>query len=129
MILTSGRRVKFTPERIEQIKSMIAQGVRREQIAQTIDVTVGSLQVTCSRLGISLRPPRATPKPLSSDITNDFDSDRPQFELVISLHGRERRLPLNLPREVITDLALDAAIQGVSVAQVITARLIDGAKP
>jgi hypothetical protein len=44
----SGRRVKFTPERIEQIR-----------IAETIEVTVGSLQVTCSRLGISLRRPRS----------------------------------------------------------------------
>ena len=53
-----GRQVKFTPERIEQIKNLVERGKRREEIAELIGVTVGSLQVTCSRLGISLRPPR-----------------------------------------------------------------------
>ena len=50
-----GRRAKFTPQAIEKIKELVAQGVRREEIASLLDVTVGSLQVTCSRLGISLR--------------------------------------------------------------------------
>ena len=53
-----GRTMKFTPERIEQIKNLVERGMRREEIATIIGVTVGSLQVTCSRLGISLRPPR-----------------------------------------------------------------------
>ena len=51
--------VKFTPERIEQIKNLVERGKRREEIAELIGVTVGSLQVTCSRLGISLRRPAA----------------------------------------------------------------------
>lgn len=51
-----GRRAtKFTPEAIEKIKDLVAQGVNRDEIANLLDVTVGSLQVTCSRLGISLR--------------------------------------------------------------------------
>ena len=50
-----GRRAKFTPQAIEKIKELVAQGVRREEIASLLGVTVGSLQVTCSRLGISLR--------------------------------------------------------------------------
>ena len=33
----------------------MAEGISRERIAKLIDVSVGSLQVTCSRLGISLR--------------------------------------------------------------------------
>ena len=55
--LTTYRRrpTKFTPERIEQIRSLVQQGTGREEIARLINVTVGSLQVTCSRLGISLR--------------------------------------------------------------------------
>jgi len=52
-----GRRVTFTPERIQQIKNLVERGKRREEIAELIGVTVGSLQVTCSRLGISLRRP------------------------------------------------------------------------
>ena len=50
-----GRRAKFTPQAIEKIKELLAQGASRDEIANSLDVTVGSLQVTCSRLGISLR--------------------------------------------------------------------------
>ena len=56
-----GRPIKFTPERIQQIKNLIAQGKSREEIAGLIGVTVGSFQVTCSKLGISLRRPRPNP--------------------------------------------------------------------
>jgi hypothetical protein len=52
-----GRQIKFTPERIQQIKNLVERGKSREEIADLIGVTVGSLQVTCSRLGISLRRP------------------------------------------------------------------------
>src|SRR6516225_1482161 len=50
-----GRRVKFTPQAIEKIKGFVAAGISRDEIASRVGVTVGSLQVTCSRLGISLR--------------------------------------------------------------------------
>jgi hypothetical protein len=53
-----GRPTKFTPERIEQIRGLVALGKSREEIAGLLGVTVGSLQVTCSKLGISLRPRR-----------------------------------------------------------------------
>jgi predicted transcriptional regulator len=58
-VLTRGRQKKFTPERIQQIKDLVEQGTSREKIAELIGVTVGSLQVTCSRLGISLRRPNS----------------------------------------------------------------------
>ena len=50
-----GRRVKFSPQAIEKIKELVAEGLSRDEIANRVGVTVGSLQVTCSRLGISLR--------------------------------------------------------------------------
>jgi hypothetical protein len=50
-----GRPIKFTPERVQQIRNLVERGKSREEIAELIGVTVGSLQVTCSRLGISLR--------------------------------------------------------------------------
>jgi hypothetical protein len=57
----TGRTVKFTPERMEQIRNLVERGHSREQIADVIGCTLGSLQVTCSRFGISLRrPPRDT---------------------------------------------------------------------
>ena len=52
---TRGRPIKFTPERLQQIRNLVERGKSREEIAELIGVTVGSLQVTCSRLGISLR--------------------------------------------------------------------------
>ena len=58
-VMTSrGRPTKFTPERLQQIRNLVERGESREGIAEILDVTVGSLQVTCSRLGISLRRPK-----------------------------------------------------------------------
>jgi len=47
-----GRRVKFTPQVIEKIKELVAEGLSRDEIANRLGVIVGSLHVTCSRLGI-----------------------------------------------------------------------------
>ena len=49
---------KFTPERLVQIINLVERGKSRREIADILDVTVGSLQVTCSRLGISLKRPK-----------------------------------------------------------------------
>jgi DNA-binding NarL/FixJ family response regulator len=43
-----GRPTKFTPERLQQIRNLVERGKSREEIAEILDVTVGSLQVTCS---------------------------------------------------------------------------------
>ena len=52
----AGRRTtKFCPANVQKIKDWVAEGISREEIAKSLGVTVGSLQVTCSRLGISLR--------------------------------------------------------------------------
>ena len=56
--LRRGGQTRFTPERIQQISNLVERGRSREEIAELIGVTVGTLQVTCSRLGISLRKPR-----------------------------------------------------------------------
>ena len=53
-----GRPIIYTPERLDQIRNLVERGHRREEIAEIIGCTVGSLTVTCSRAGISLRPPR-----------------------------------------------------------------------
>ena len=46
--LPRGRQIKFTPERLQQIKNLVERGKTREEIAELIVVTLGSLQVTCS---------------------------------------------------------------------------------
>ena len=58
LITSKGRPVIFTPERMEQIRNLVERGHGREEIAKIVGCTLGSLQVTCSRLGISLRRPR-----------------------------------------------------------------------
>jgi hypothetical protein len=55
---TRGKPRKFTPEKLQQVRNLVEQGTSREAIAEILDVTVGSLQVTCSRAGISLRRPK-----------------------------------------------------------------------
>ena len=42
--------VQFTPEVIEEIKDLVAQGISRDEIASRFGVSVGYLQVTCLRL-------------------------------------------------------------------------------
>jgi hypothetical protein len=55
--ITRGRQTKFTPERLRQITNLVERGKTREEIAEIIGVTPATLQVTCSRLKISLRRP------------------------------------------------------------------------
>src|SRR5262245_48667170 len=52
------KRTKFTPANVRQIVNLVERGKGKEEIANIIGVTTGTLQVTCSKLGISLRPPR-----------------------------------------------------------------------
>ena len=55
-----GRQIRVTQERIQQIKNLVERGKRRREIAELIGMTVGSLQVTCSRLGIVYGDPILT---------------------------------------------------------------------
>src|SRR3954453_5523886 len=56
-IRSRGRPPKFTAERMQQVINLVERGRTREEIAEIIGVTTGTLQVTCSKLGISLRRP------------------------------------------------------------------------
>jgi hypothetical protein len=59
--------VKFTPERMQQIRNLVERGKTHEEIAEIIGVTVGSLLTTCSRLGISVQKPLPAVKPVPSE--------------------------------------------------------------
>src|SRR5690349_13880972 len=54
------RHTKFTPENIRRITDLVEQGKSRKDIAEVLGVTPGTLAVTCSRLKVSLRRPRAS---------------------------------------------------------------------
>src|SRR6202022_4435299 len=53
--LGRGRPIKFTPERMQQITNLEERGKSQDQIAEIIGITTDTLQVACSKLGISLR--------------------------------------------------------------------------
>src|SRR5262249_13786919 len=52
------KRTNSSAENVRQIVNLVERGKRKEEIANIIGFTTGPLQVTCSKLGISLRPPR-----------------------------------------------------------------------
>src|SRR5262245_37303182 len=66
-----GRPTKFTPENIRQIINLVERGKSKEEIAEVIGVTPGTLQVSCCKMGISLRRP-------SFDIGTGLLRRRPQ---------------------------------------------------
>jgi hypothetical protein len=130
-----GRRtIKFTPENIQKIKDLVAEGVSREEIARLIDVTVGSLQVTCSRLGISLRtrqyysngrgshwvgavgrPHIANHPPMIGHMRVDG-----QFQISVERGGMRSATAVPLTGRDITQLALAAALRNVGMTQLLT---------
>jgi hypothetical protein len=118
-----GRQIKFTPERIEQIKNLVERGKGREEIAELIGVTVGSLQVTCSRLGISLRRPiinngiRPRLKPVSTLPSKAADVAR--FAIRMRYRGEEQTTELPLTQDMSTQLAVEAAFRGVPIGDLI----------
>jgi hypothetical protein len=79
---SNGRPIKFTPERFEQIKTLVERGMLREHIAETIGVTLGSLQVTCSR-GHQSAPTAAARPSAIEEIVNHLNGRVPLVPNVI----------------------------------------------
>ena len=122
----NGRSIKFTPERFEQIRNLVERGMSREQIAETIGVTVGSLQVTCSRHGISLKRPKlnngVAHAPRSRNDTPAQDR-RAQLALQLRYRSIDRVVELSLPEGVLAWLVIEAHFRNVSISD-LTAKLI-----
>ena len=113
-------RFKYTPERIEQIKNLVERGKPREEIAELIGVTVGSLQVTCSRLGISLRRPRLKPVPTPPSTSKPVKAaDMARFAITMRYRGEERTTELPLTQDMIRQLSVEAAVRDVSICDLI----------
>jgi hypothetical protein len=125
------RQVKFTPERINQIKNLVERGRKREEIAELIGVTVGSLQVTCSRLGISLRAPtinngiaRVTRSPSPPLAPSPVSPAAPtaagvNFTVAMRYGDRERTTSLPLTQDMIEQLAFEAVFRGMKITDLI----------
>jgi hypothetical protein len=132
---------KFTPANIQKIKDWVAEGISREEIAKSLGVTLGSLQVTCSRLGISLRtrqysngsgshwvgavgrPHIANHPPMIGHMRVDG-----QFQISFERGGMRRATALPLTDRDIAQLAIAAAVGNVGMTQLLTEVVITAIK-
>jgi hypothetical protein len=124
-----GRRAtKFCPANVQKIKDWVAEGISREEIAVLLDVPLGSLQVTCSRLGISLRRRHvlngnASHPPMIGIMRVDG-----QFQISLEYGGMRRATALPLTAGDIAQLALAAAVRNVGMTQLLTEVVITAIK-
>jgi hypothetical protein len=119
----------------------------REQIAETIGVTVGSLQVTCSRHGISLRRPKLNDGVARSRSRNDTPAQngvahaprsrndtpaqdrRVQLALRMRYRGIDRIVELSLSEGVLGRLAIEAHFRNLSISDLTAKLIIAGLDP
>jgi hypothetical protein len=121
--VSNGRPIKFTSERLEQIKNLVERGKSRQEIAEMIGVTLGSLQVTCSRVGISLRRPR----PLAAPVRRERHlqpQPQPQPAAVnhanVRLSHGDRMIELKLPRDLLGHLAIEAHFENMTLSKLMS---------
>ena len=146
-----GRRIKFTSQVIEQIKESVAAGISRDEIANRVGVTVGSLQVTCSRLGISLRRiispdgsgrhmpdvgRKTIPTPCSvgsAHVREQKEISQPtaraapsaNFAITMRHRGKEQTSDIELPSRAIEVLACEAISRDLDIARLIGQILVE----
>ena len=138
-----GRRAtKFCPANVQKIKDFVAQGISRHEIAELLDVPLGSLQVTCSRLGISLRRrDNATRGRVESRafVSNGrvyaghlqpAPKSRGKFQLVLQRQGTEQTTDLPFTANGIGTLGVEASARDLGLndlmSQVLTQALKKG---
>jgi hypothetical protein len=144
---TGGRRAsKFTPQAIEKIKKLVAQGVTRDEVANLLDVTLGSLQVTCSKLGISLRRTvkngaarhrvngngRSVPTPGSVGLVHERKQNTeevsqttvdtaPLTKFAVTIRHRDKEVTSDIPitSRAIEVLALEAMLRDLGIGKLV----------
>ena len=135
-------RKKFTPANVQKIKDFVAQGMGREDIARSLDVTLGSLQVTRSKLGISLRRHHSAARVSVSSrafVANGQlyvghmrrEADRrARFQVVLQSQGKESATDLAFTASDVGRLGVEAAAQDLGLtdlmSQVLTQALKKG---
>jgi hypothetical protein len=131
----AGHPSKFTPQAIEKIKESVKQGLNREEIAKLLDVTVGSLQVTCSRLGISLRQPNVhypsydrLEKQLRLTTVEKISRPLPKLAILMRQGAREVARDIPLSEEALATLGVEAAFRNVGVIELIAQVLCEAVK-
>jgi hypothetical protein len=125
------RPTKFTPERIQRIRDLVASGASGEEIAALIGVTVGSLKVTCSKLGISLRRPKwgngNEPLPLRT-VKRVAETNAATFTIIVRHHGEERRTEVPLTTAMVGHLGVEASTQGLTICELTRDLVLDVAR-
>jgi len=114
-----GRPSKFTSENVQQIKDLVARGETCEVIAAQIGVTVGTLKVTCSRLGISLRRPRVKLLPPRTTTNTPKQAGAAAATFTIRMHykGQAQDTALPLTPNMISQLALEASARDQKIGE------------
>jgi hypothetical protein len=122
----------------------MAQGASRDKIANLLELTVGSLQVTCSRLGISLRRNRlrngsahdgrakSIPTPGAVGIASVREQKTeevpqtvvdaaplPKIAIRMRYRGNEMATDVPFTSDAITALALDAVSRDLGIAELV----------
>ena len=122
---------KFTPANLQKIKDWVAEGISREEIAKSLDVTLASLQVTCSKLGISLRRRDASGPSEPRTVRPPYLPSHPpiagqrhtgtgfQITLTLECNGTRRTTELPLTRSAIVQLKLEAEMRNLSMGQLL----------
>ena len=118
----------------------MAQGISKEEIAKFLDVTVGSLQVTCSRLGISLRRHNdaartrvesrafvSNGRVYAGHLQRELDS-RARFQLVLQSQGKEVTTELAIAASDVGRLGLEASAQDLGLADLMSQVLTQALK-
>ena len=138
-------RKKFTPQAIDKIKELRKQGARREDIADSLGVSVNSLSVTCSRLGISLRSEHHTAdqdartKPAPHGIAQTRahkEASQPaadttpsgKFSLIIRCGDKEVVTAIPFTPHQVVALAVNAALQDTRLTKLLTRLLVSAIK-
>jgi len=131
-----GRHVKFTPQVIKNIKDFLKEGISRDEIANRLGVTVGSLQVTCSRLGISLRRiilPKGSRRHVRiAHVGEQKEVSQPEacgapvgkFSITMRYRGKEQTADIPLSPSAIETLALEATWRDLAIAELLGQLLV-----
>jgi transposase len=109
---------KFTPKNIARIKDWVAQGIGRKEIASRLDVSVGSLQATCSRLRIGLRRRSAGVQRSIEHVRQDH-AVQAKLTLVMETRNRQAAFDLPLDQNLLVQLALEASVRDLATAYLI----------
>jgi hypothetical protein len=136
---------KFTSEAIDKIKELRKHGARREDIAASLGVSVNSLSVTCSRLGISLRSEHhaadqdASAKPAAHGIAQagehkEASQSAPdaapssKFSVIIRCGDKEIATDIPFTRRQVVTLAVNAALQDARLTKLLSGLLVSAIK-